>query len=231
MKLHKALTIQGAEHHLVSHNVRLSLRSPGSAFFTLSTIEKPTGLVQFYCGYKLNHLQPWFTGFIETATKVNEKTYRIFCRELSAVLFYRLPLALRSVTVGGVLAATTEQTGLVFTTPEARYTKAVAPAFYNLGNGYQALDNLGRVFDYPKPIWQQSPSGGVFVGSWSDTASARKPVEVPSSWEVIAAQNSATLPPLPSLRPGVLYNGAILTAVEFKGMQMQITWEQDPWKR
>jgi len=100
----------------------------------------------------------------------------------------------------------------------------------SVGNGYLALDNLARVFNYQKPIWQQSPSGAVFVGSWGDSTNASKPIEVPRSWEVIAARNSATLPPLPGLRPGVLYNGAIITSIEFKGMTMQLTWEHNPWK-
>jgi hypothetical protein len=200
--------------------------------FTVQHSQPLTGVVIFSAGYKVNQVNPWFIGFVESSTTVDNKQQRIFCRELTAVLFARLPLALRDVNLQQTLAAITGTTGLEFTLPEKAktYTARNAAAFYNLANGYHAMDNLAHVYDIEKPLWQQQSDGTVFVGSWNDSHWANKKLDIPRTWETqITSANGATVPALPALRPGAIYNGNILTAVEFAGVKMKLTWAANPW--
>ena len=144
----------------------------------------------------------------------------------------RLPLALRDVTLSQTLAAIGEITQLQFVLPKTpkTYTQRKAPAFYNIANGYYAMDSLATVYGIKKLIWRQQPDGKVWVGSWEDSPLANRPVVIENRWETqTTAANGATVPILPPLRPGVRYNGNILTSVEFSGLEMKLTWDDNPW--
>jgi len=232
MKLHKQITIANKPYPLVNDNTRLGLFTPGRASFTVQANEKLSGIVIYSCGYQADKLQRWFIGFVETSTTVDAKQQRIFCRELTAVLFGRLPLALRDTDIKNTLAAITAATSLEFIVPAGAktYTSRKAPAFYNLANGYHALDSLATVYGYRKPLWQQQLDGKVFVGSWDDSRWATRPANLPTTWETnVTSANGATVPALPALRPGALYNDNILTGVEFSGVKMNLTWAANPW--
>ena len=56
---------------------------------------------------------------------------------------------------------------------------------------------------------------------WAD-----KQVELPPSlFTAHLSNNSATLAAIPSLRPGVMLNGNILTQLDFSGNQMGLKWK------
>lgn len=231
MKLSKFLYVNGQELRLISHDIRLSLLSPGRAVFTVESKEPLKGLVVFKCGYSPEKVNTWFTGYIQTSTTVDAHQQRLFCRELSAVLYSPLPVALRSVTMKEVLAAVTERLGLGFELPQTDYTQTPVPVFYSLMNGYGLMHSLSRVFQYEKPIWIQKPDGQLFVGSWDDSLWATRPVQVPRSWEhQVLAQEGASIAALPALRPGVLYNDQVITTVNFNEAAMQLAWEKNPWR-
>lgn len=234
MKLHKQLTVNSEPLKLSdSGDARLSLFTPGRAVFTVQAGEPLAGVVIYSAAWNTpNKLAPWFIGFIETSTKVDDKQQRLFCRELTAVLHQPLPLALRGTTLADTLAAVGEKTGLQFKLPDSEhiYSKRRAAVFYNIASGYHAMDELAAVYDIPKLLWQQQVDGKVFVGSWNHSRWADKPVEVPRNLETkVTSANSASIPAILSLRPGAIYNGNILTAVDFIGSSMQLTWHQDPW--
>jgi len=231
MKLHKKLNVKGEPFEIVSELIVLNLFSPGTATIVVKSSQALSGTVAFYCGYQSKRLKPWFTGVIETSTEVDKGHQRIFCRELSSLLFSSLPLALRSANMEQVLSKVSQKTLLEFAIPDdAIYTTTKTPVFYSVANGYFALDSLAVVFDINKFMWQQQVDGQIFVGSWNDSKWANKPIDIPRAWEVQkGAANTAILPTVPELRPGALYNQNILTTVQFTGTEMKLTWDKDPW--
>ncbi|WP_445357275.1 hypothetical protein ACJJIC_14700 [Microbulbifer sp. ANSA002] len=232
MKLHKKLSVGDGNFSVVSSNFRLNLFTPGRALITVQADTPLRGLVVFRCGYNLESLTPWFVGYVEACTSVDKKQQRLFCREISAALALRLPLALRNVSCEEALQQITARSGVEFetSTGDHRYLNTPAAAFYNLASGYHAMDSLAEVYGIPRLLWQQQTDGRVYVGSWDHSYWAYRPVQIDRSWErQLTSHNGATLPALPALRPGALYNGDILTGVELAGTQMNITWSANPW--
>lgn len=119
------------------------------------------------------------------------------------------------------------KTGLRFRVPAQAYAQVKAPYFYCLGGGYQAMDNLAKVFSVPDFIWQQQGDGDVFVGSWADSFfGARSPLQLPVElFDGYQGNQSATISALPGLRPGATINqGERITSVTLAGNQMAIRW-------
>ena len=228
MKLHKVLTIAGKPYPLVSDEVRLDLRSPGRATFTVKAEAAVRGLVMLDLGYNESALQRHFIGHVERSTAANSQQQVLFCRELTSVLALPLPMNLRHVDLHQVLAEISARTGLRFRVPDQAYAKVKAPFFYSLAAGYQAMDSLARVFDIPDFIWQQQGDGEVFVGCWADGYwGARAPLQLPVElFDGYQGNQSATVAALPGLRPGASINqGERVTAVTFAGTQMAIRWK------
>ena len=94
MKLHKVLTIGGTVYPLVKDDVRLELRTPGRASFTVQAKAPLKGLVTLDIGYNDKPLQRFFIGYVERSTSVNAVEQVLFCRELAAILSQPLPLNL-----------------------------------------------------------------------------------------------------------------------------------------
>ncbi|MBX9754550.1 MAG: hypothetical protein K2X80_07320, partial [Pseudomonadaceae bacterium] len=205
MKLHKVLTIAGKPYPLVKDEVRLDLRSPGRASFTIKADAQVRGVVMLDLGYNERALQRHFIGHVERCTAANSQQQVLFCRELTSVLALPLPMNLRHVDLHQVLAEISARTGLRFRVPDQAYAKVKAPFFYSLAAGYQAMDSLARVFNIPDFIWQQQGDGEVFVGSWADSFwGARAPLQLPAElFDSYQGNQSATVAALPGLRPGV----------------------------
>jgi len=228
MKLHKVLTVAGAVYPLVKDEVRLDLRSPGRAAFTVTAAEPLRGLVTLDIGYNTGALQRHFIGYVERCTAANNQQQVMFCRELSSVLAQALPLSLRHVDLNQVLAEIATQTGLRFRVPDQAYTRTKAPYFYNLAAGFQALDSLARVYSVPDFIWQQQGDGEVFVGSWADSYWGSRPaLELPVElFDDYQGNQGAVVAALPGLRPGMtINNGERITAVTLADTQMAIRWK------
>ena len=227
MKLHTVLTIGGVVIPLVNDDVRLDLKSPGRATFTIQAGAQVSGLVTLDIGYNESALQRHFIGYVERCTAVNGIEQIVFCREVAAVLAKSMPMNLRHVDLRAVLTDISSKTGLRFRVPDQPYTKVKAPYFYSLAAGYQAMDSMGTVFGIPDFIWQQQGDGEVFVGSWADSFfGARPALQLPASlFDGYQGNQSAMVSALPGLRPGVSINqGERITSVTLAGTQMAIKW-------
>ena len=233
MKLHKRITINGKVYPLIDDSTQLSLFSPGrAAYSVMSDTDALKGTVIFSMGYQLASIKDYFIGWIESSTAVDSKSVRIFCRELSAVLNFRLPMALRDVTMQAILDVITNKTGLTFSLPEQSkpYLINKAAMFYNIGSGYLALDSLRDVFGVPHFFWQQRQDGSIFVGSWDDSHWQSKRIDIARSLEnAVSVSQGATIPVIVGLRPGPKYNGRILTDVAMSDTKMTLQWSQNPW--
>ncbi|WP_085684099.1 MULTISPECIES: hypothetical protein [unclassified Pseudomonas] len=73
MKLHKVLSINGQPVDLVRDEVRLDLRTPGRASFTVKAATPLRGLVTLDLGYNDKPLQRHFVGYIERSTTANKQ--------------------------------------------------------------------------------------------------------------------------------------------------------------
>lgn len=228
LKLHKVLAINGDPVALVKEDVRLELRSPGRASFTVQASAPLKGLVTLDIGYNDSTLQRHFIGYVERCTAANSQQQVLFCRELAAILAKPLPLNLRHVDLRAVLEEISKHTGLKFRVPDSLYTRVKAPFFYSLATGYQAMDSLARVFSIDDLIWQQQGNGEVFVGKWVDSFfGARAPLHLPTElFDGYQDNQSAMIAALPGMRPGATINqGERVTSVTLAGTQMALKWK------
>lgn len=230
MKLNRQLNIDNASYPVIEERVILDLDSPGRAQFLIDAGDKPITakqIVSFSLGYGgQGDMQRLFFGFIDQVNTVDRRQ-QLFCRELSATLFAPLPLDLRHVTLIDVLTEIHALTGLAFSVGDGDYSTKKVANFYNLGNGYQAMQSMAKVFAIKDYIWQQQGHGVIYAGSWQDSRWADKPVTLPPSlFTAHLSNNSATLAAIPSLRPGVMLNGNIITQLDFSGNQMGLKWKK-----
>lgn len=227
MKLHKVLSVGGTVYPLVKDEVRLDLRSPGRANFTIQADSAVRGLVTLDIGYNERTLQRHFIGHVERCTAANSRQQVLFCRELTSVLALPLPMNLRHVDLRQVLAEISTRTGLRFRVPDRPYAQVKVPYFYSLAAGFQAMNSLAQVFGIPDATWQQQGDGEVYVGSWADSFwGTRAPLQLPVElFDGYQGNQSAMVAALPGLRPGASINqGERITAVTLAGTQMAIRW-------
>lgn len=229
MKLHKVVRINGQPFDLIRDDVRLDLRNPGRATFTVKSDTPQRGLVTLDLGYNDQPLQRHLLGYVERCITANAYEQVLFCREMAAILSYPQPMALRHVDLGAVLTEISRLTGLRFRVPDAAYARVRVPYFYSLGAGIQAMDSLAHVFNIPDFIWHQQGDGEVFVGSWADSywgtrPALQLPVELFDSYQ---SNQSAEVAALPGLRPGAMINqGQRITSVTLTGTQMVLKWKK-----
>lgn len=228
LKLHKALTIDGQPIDLVKEDVRLELRAPGRASFTVQSPGPLKGLVTLDIGYNEARLQRHFIGYVERCTAANSLQQVLFCRELAAILAKPLPLNLRHVDLRAVLEEVSKHTGLKFRVPDKPYTRVKTAFFYSLATGYQAMDSLSRVFAIDDLVWQQQGDGEVYVGAWADSYfGARPALQLPIElFDGYQDNQSAMIAALPGMRPGATINqGERVTSVALAGTQMALKWK------
>jgi len=229
MKLNRKLYIADQTPQVIEERVVLQLNSPARAQFVIySPNLQPTinQAVAFDIGYnQQDNSQRLFLGYVEKVVPQVSGKYQLFCRELSAVLNNPLPLSLRHCSLKTVLKAVHEKTGLNFSIPEQDYSENLIANFFNLGNGYQVMQQLGKVFKIPDFIWQQQGKGIIYVGSWAQSRWANREVVLPADvFNQQSAQNSAKILAIPALRPGVELNGLRIDQIEFSGNHMVISW-------
>lgn len=227
MKLHQVLSIAGTVYQMAKNDVRLDLKSPGRAVFTIKAESAVKGLVTLDIGYNDSTLQRHFLGYVERCTTTNRTEQVVACRELTGILANPLPMNLRHVDMRQVLAEVSNQTGLSFKVPDQDYTRIKAPFFYSLASGYLALDSLAKIYGIPDFVWQQQGNGEVFAGSWADSFfGARSALELPLDlFNDYQGNQSAVIAAIPGLRPGAsINNGERITSVALAGTQMAIKW-------
>lgn len=229
MKLHKVLTINGQVYQLANDDTRLDLHNPGRASYQLVSDKQVSGLVTLDIGWNTNPLQRLFYGYVESCNQTNDNLFIIFCREAAYCLEDDLPINLRHCTLTQVIQEIARVTGLTFRLPDKAYTRSQAPFFYNLANGFYALDTIGDVFNIPRYFWQQQGNGEIFVGSYNDSFFATKtPFQIePKFFKDYQGNNMGTLTPLPGLRPGALINNnQIITSLMLTNEEMTIKWNK-----
>ena len=227
MKLHQVLSIAGTVYQMAKNDVRLDLKSPGRAVFTIKAESAVKGLVTLDIGYNDSTLQRHFLGYVERCTTTNRTEQVVACRELTGILANPLPMNLRHVDMRLVLAEVSNQTGLSFKVPDQDYTRVKAPFFYSLASGYLAMDSLAKIYGIPDFVWQQQGNGEVFAGSWADSFfGARSALELPLDlFNDYQGNQSAVIAAIPGLRPGAsINNGERITSVALAGTQMAIKW-------
>ncbi len=229
MKLSRFLLVNNEPVSVIDEQITLNLNTPGSATFLINNNQTPvkkSAIISFNIQYNQQETaQRLFFGFVDKITDIDNTRQKLFCREFSAVLNEKLPLNLRHVSATDVLNEITSKTFLKFTLPEAQYSHWRTANFYNLGNGYQAMDAIGRVFKIPDFIWQQQGFGMVYVGSWADSRWKNKNIELPQNWfDKQTANNSAVMPAVPALRPGAVVNNNRIKQLVFSKNKMTISW-------
>lgn len=225
MRLQKRLLVSGAEIPLVSEDVRLDIDRPGRAIFQVRAGGQLAGEVSFALGW--NHdpaLTMFFTGEVERSVTVDASQQRLFCREVTARLDASHPVALRHPTLRDVLAAYATRTRLRFIVPDRPYASTRVPYFGTLGSGFHGMVRLGEVFAIPDFFWQAQGDGQVFVGSWEDSRWPKVAVELPEAIHSRAtAGGGQTIPAIPGLRPGAVFNGRRVLSVRLSGHEMEVT--------
>ncbi|UOA08622.1 hypothetical protein [Methylobacter sp. S3L5C] len=229
MRLSRQLNINNVSYPVIEDRILLDLDSPGRAQFLIDAGDKPITakqIVSFSFGYGINDtMQRFFLGFIDTVNTVDRRQ-QLFCRELSATLFAPLALDLRHVTMLEVITEIHKKTGLTFSIGNGDYSMTKVANFYNLGNGYQAMQSMERVFKIPNYLWQQQGDGVIYAGSWDDSRYADKPMTLSTDFFTEHLSNSAKLAAIPVLRPGVSLNGNIISQIDFSSNHMGLKWKQ-----
>jgi hypothetical protein len=230
MKLERQLNIDNVPYQVINDRVVLDIDSPGRAQFLIDAGDKPVKekqVVSFTLGYATQDtMRRLFFGYVETVNTIDRRQ-QLFCRELSAVLNTPLRLDLRHVTMRDVIDAIQSKTGLDFAVGEGAYSSKKVANFYSIGNGYQAMQSMARVFGIKRYIWQQQGHGVIYAGSWDDSRWADKAAELPSNLlSEHLSNNSARLVAVPALRPGPKLNGNIVSQVDFSGNSMVIVWKE-----
>lgn len=225
MKVIKQLVLSGDDVEIADVNIVLELNTCGRGFITAITDKDYTGkLVRFDLGYHGLVLR-WFTGFVERSQQSENGARRLFVREIVGIFERNWPCSLQHPTLRKLASWLEKESGIKFILPAASYTDQPIPNFVHSGTGYQLLSNIGRAFNITDYVWHQMPDGSVYLGAWSDSLFAKKPVEVPPEFSLAASgANSMTLPIVQTLRPGVFMNGQRITRVELKNDDLTLTW-------
>ena len=206
------------------HWVVLQSSTPGTCQITVNQKADKLAPVKVDLGWG-DMVDRVFNGYVERAMPSVNGWYTLFCREWSASLAYNLSVMLRQPTMRQVLDEITAQTGIEFVIPTAAYTDTAIPCFYSDSSGYAMLNNIGRAFKINDFVWYQQGNGKVYVGSYADSFWADKPVPIANGLMTDhQAGRTATMPAAPMIRPNVTANDERITAVEFKGTNMQISW-------
>jgi len=206
------------------HWVVLQSSTPGTCQITVNQKADKLAQVKVDLGWG-DVVDRVFSGYVERAMPSVNGWYTLFCREWSASLAYNLSVMLRHPTMRQVLDEITAQTGIEFVIPSAGYADTAIPCFYSDCSGYAMLNNIGRAFKIDDFVWYQQGNGKVYVGSYADSFWADKPVKIANGLMTDhQAGKTATIPAAPMVRPNVTANDERITAVEFKGTNMQISW-------
>lgn len=207
-----------------NHRIVFSENTPGRCDLTIEGNPDANTIVAVDIGWG-DAIDRVFLGYIERVQPAEKGWSKVFCRELSAILYKPLNIFMRHPTLMQLLSEVTNKTGLQFVVPEKAYSKSAIPCFYSDGNGYRVMDELGQAFSIDDLFWQQQGNGQIYVGSWKDSFWANKSVPIPNELMTNhTANKSVKIPAIPKLKPGVMVNGIRLVGVEFEGTEAKLTW-------
>lgn len=225
-RLTKLLTIGGIPvTNIVSDSVQLDLFSTGRASFIVVCDFEPTGIVELHLGYKVDNLEPYFMGVIESKYQSAGRWF-LTCRELIGALSLPVPIAIRFATMRNVLTKISE-IGIELTCPDVDYSDQVVPCFYHHGDGISALRQLANIFQIPDFIFQQRTDGTIYVGSWQDSGWSRSIINDFSEHPIKSTSSTkGELVVIPKLRPGLKLNGRYITETTLVGTKQVIRWSK-----
>lgn len=172
-----------------------------------------------------DHFYQWFNGFVESEQQAEKGYKKLFIREKVAIFERPLNCSHRHITLTDLAKWITKQTGIPINIPQADYATTPIPLFTHNGSGYQLLHNIGRQFNIPHYIWQQSADGSLYIGSHHDSRWHGKAVEIAEDIALKAGSNEMILPIYAAIRPGAIINNNIIQRVELDGDQYRIEWE------
>lgn len=228
MKVIKRCYLDGEEVELESERFILELSNAGRGFVTVKT-DKPCRhkSIVFELG-EYDAFYRWFDGFVEREAEAEKGYKRLFVREKSAIFERIFNCSHRHITLADLCQWLSKESGLVIKYPDKPYSQAPIPLFTHHGNGYQLLHSIGRLFNIPEYIWQQSPDGSVFVGSWQDSRWAEKgrEIEISAAETLSRTATALTIPINARIRPGFMVNGQRITKVFLEGDNYDLEWQQ-----
>lgn len=224
MKIIKTVLLDGKEVPLQSEHIVLELNNSGRGFVTVETDQPCVGKsVVFELG-EYDAYYKWFDGVVAQEQAAENGYKRLFIREKVAIFEQTLNCSHRHITLKALCEWLTTERGLPFKVPDESYSNTPIPLFTHTGSGYQLLHNIGRQFQIPNFIWQQSPDGSVYVGAWEHSRWAERPVEIDSGSTLEQMSNSITVPITARIRPGSLVNGKRIQQVRLNGDEYVLEW-------
>lgn len=225
MKIIKTVLLDGKEVPLQSEHIVLELNNSGRGFITVETDAPCVGKSVVFEMGEYDAYYKWFDGFVEQEQPAENGYKRLFIREKVAIFERSLNCSHRHITLKALCEWLTDERGLSFKVPDEAYSSTPIPLFTHTGSGYQLLHNIGRQFNIPNFMWQQSPDGSVYVGAWEHSRWAERPVEIESRETLEQMSNSITVPISARLRPGSLVNGKRIQRVRLNGDAYVLEWD------
>ncbi|MGX2949386.1 hypothetical protein ACWIUA_00560 [Ursidibacter sp. B-7004-1] len=225
MKIIKNVILNGQEVDLQQEHIVLELNNAGRGFITVKTEQDCVGKSVVFEMGEYDAYYKWFDGFVEQEQSAENGYKRLFIREKVAVFERPLNCSHRHITLKALCEWLTNERGLPFRVPDEIYSNNPIPLFTHTGSGYQLLHNIGRQFQVPNFMWQQSPDGSVFVGAWEHSRWVDRPVDVESGDTLQQMSNSITIPISARIRPGSLVNGKRIKKVILKGDEYVLEWD------
>ncbi|MFC0974000.1 hypothetical protein ACFGY8_04395 [Pasteurella multocida] len=227
MKIIKKCLLDGNEVELESERFVLELSNAGRGFITVKTDKLCQGKSLIFEIGEYDAFYRWFDGFVEREAEAEKGYKRLFVREKCAIFERTFNCSHRHITLAALCQWLSQESGLKIKYPDKSYSQTSIPLFTHHGNGYQLLHSIGRLFNIPEYIWQQSPDGSVFVGSWQDSRWAEKgrEIEVSAAETLSRTATALTIPINARIRPGFLVNGQRITKVFLEGDNYELEWQ------
>lgn len=222
MKLVDHLFVGGKEYRVISRAVSLVLSGAGRATFKVAAGSRPRGLVLFRVGFDKHQSHDFFMGFVSAAHQ-DGAAWVLECRELIDGLTQSAPISLQQCKITDVVRDVQAATLVEFAATDSGSQR---PRFASHADGFHALRMIPQVFGVQDFEFWQQPDGKVWLGEWA-TADAKYTTDrrIHTKFFMKSAGDSAVLPALPVLRPGMLVNGRRIAGVKLVKHETHIRWK------
>lgn len=225
MKIIKTCEIDGEALPLAAEEIVLEMNNAGRGFVTVRTDKSCLGKSAVFFLGQYEHYYKWFNGIVEREQIAENGYKKLFIREKVAIFERPLNCSHRHISLRDLCAWLTRQTGIPVKVPQADYADTPIPLFTHAGSGYQLLHNIGRQYQIPDYLWQQSPDGSLFVGSHQHSRWAGKNILLDERITLNRGSNDMTIPISASIRPATVVNGNKIQKVILKGDDYVLMWE------
>ncbi|MEA4863398.1 MAG: hypothetical protein VB042_08835 [Victivallaceae bacterium] len=232
MNIVRILTIGGEPINFTSMALTLDRDAPGRGVIVAQTPKNPEGEVAVDAGID-GDINRYFTGYIESAVRVDGHQIRLYVREFSGVLEKRCPVALRNVKISDCVAAVAGLTGLKLQGLGPWLERPVA-RFLNLGSGFDALREIGQLSGLEHYVARPMPKPWVWLGDRAAIKNFDQAFEFPTSFFTAMSVSGGDCRFVPQLRPGMrLWIGGseekVITKLDTAGATMRINFEKSDY--